>query len=283
MSRSSSEPGASAPMAHAAEAKGAPVSGDREGLPSPYEAPELYDLVLERFAEDLPFWLDEAKRANGPVLEVGCGTGRVLLALLEAGADADGVDLYPKMLDRLRANAAAKKLQPRLVQADMRDFTMPRRYRRVFIPFNGFAHCATTEDQIRCLKCCREHLEPGGALVLHISYPGVDYWSGPEGERVLEVETPHPVTGHPVCMYDTRTRNRVDQFQDSATDIEELGPDGTVARVHRFQTSQRWVYRFELELLFRCAGFSRWEILGGWDPKPLDRDTDQMMGFAWKD
>jgi SAM-dependent methyltransferase len=250
--------------------------------PSPYDAPELYDLVLEHFRDDLDFWLEEARR-GAPVLEVACGTGRVLLHLLEHGVDADGVDLSGPMLERLKVKAAARGLAPRLVRADMRDFTLPRRYRRVLLAFNGFAHCETTQDQLRCLRCCREHLEPGGALVLHISYPSLAYWNEPEGERVLEMEVTHPVTGHPVRMYDTRTRHRVGQWQHSLTDVEELDAAGAVARVHRFETTQRWVYRYELELLLASAGFSRWEVVRGWDRGPFERDDQPMIAYGWRD
>jgi SAM-dependent methyltransferase len=62
-------------------------------MPSPYDFPAIYDLLFEAFDFDLSFWLKVAREANGPVLEAGCGTGRVLLRLLEAGLDADGFDL----------------------------------------------------------------------------------------------------------------------------------------------------------------------------------------------
>lgn len=258
-------------------------------LPSPYEAADLYDQVLESFDADLPFWLEEARRASSerrgsPVLEVSCGTGRVLLHLLAHGIDADGVDLYAPMLERLSAKARERGVAPALYRADMRDFTTPRRYSRVFIPFNGFAHCETVDDQLRCLRCCREHLEEGGALVLHMSYPGQAYWlsSVPDGERVLEAETPRPAGGS-ARLWDTRRKDRVAQLQHSIVEVEELDPAGQLERTHRFETRQRWVYRFELELLFRLAGFDRWEILGGWDRSPLAGDEDQMMAFAWKD
>ena len=254
-----------------------------EPLRSPYDAPELYDLALATYRADLGFWLEEARAAAGPVLEVACGTGRVLLELRAHGVDADGLDASEAMLGRLRDLASATGIRANAVRADMRDFTMPRRYRRVFIAFNGFAHCETIDDQLRCLRCCRDHLEPGGALIVHMSYPSQAYWLDPEGERVLELETTHPVSGHVVRMWDTRTRDRVRQRQRSLTEIEELDATGAVARTHRFEVTQRWVYRFELDLLLRTAGFARREILGGYDREPLTRDDQQMLAYGWKD
>jgi SAM-dependent methyltransferase len=252
-------------------------------LPSPYEAPDLYDLVLAAYRDDLEFWLDEARAAGGPVLEVACGTGRVLLHLRAHGVDVDGLDRSEPMLRRLRDRAAAMGMRAHVEQADMRDFTMPRRYRRVFLAFNGFAHCDTTDDQLRCLRCCRDHLEPGGALIVHISYPSQAYWLEPEGGRVLEMETRRPATGNRVQMWDTRTRDRVHQRQHSLTDIEELGADGAVLHTHRFEVTQRWVYRFELDLLLRSAGFARRDVRGGYAREPLTRDDQQMLAFGWRD
>lgn len=252
-------------------------------LPSPYEAPDLYDLALDAFQEDVPFWIEEARRGGGPTLEVACGTGRVLLRLTEQGLEVDGVDSAPAMLDRLRTKAAAQGAKPHLYLADMRDFTTPRRYTRVFIAFNGFAHCETIDDQLRCLRCCREHLVPGGALIVHMSYPSQAYWLTPDGERVLEMEAPRAGTEGTLRMWDTRTKDPVAQRQESLVEMEETDAAGVVQHTHRFATTQRWVYRAELELLLRVAGFARWEILGGWDRSPLTRDDQQMMAFGWKD
>ncbi len=251
-------------------------------LPSPYEAPAVYDLVLEHFRDDLPFWLEEARAARGPVLELACGTGRVLLHLLENGIDADGADLHAAMLERLRSKAEQRRLSPRVVEADMRAFQLPRRYARVFIPFNAFAHCDTVEEQLACLRCCRDHLEPGGALVVHMSYPTLAYWSEGEGQRMLEAEVRDPATGRLVRMWDTRTKDRIGQRQHSLTEVEELDESGGVARTHCFETSQRWVYLFELELLLRGAGFARWEVVGGFERAPFTREEQQMMGFGWR-
>src|SRR5512135_3400883 len=82
--------------------------------PSPYDLPELYDQIFEGFDFDIPFWRATSSAAGGPVLDLGCGTGRVLMPLLEAGVDADGVDLYEPMLERARAKAEAGGFHPLL-------------------------------------------------------------------------------------------------------------------------------------------------------------------------
>jgi SAM-dependent methyltransferase len=251
--------------------------------PSPYDAPELYDLLLDGFDFDIPFWQKVAREAKGPVLEAGCGSGRVLLRLLDSGFDADGFDLSGPMIERFQTKAKDKGWEDRAVVADMRDFSLPRRYARVICAFNGFAHCETTDDQLRALRCFRDHLEPGGALVLHMSYPGPRYWAEPDGVPTLEIEAKDASSGRTFQMWDTRTKDPVAQLQWSEIEIKELDGKGRIVSSHRFSTVQRWVYRFELELLFWLAGFSRWVVNGGFDDVPLNLPDDQMIAWAWPD
>ncbi len=249
---------------------------------SPYDDPAIYDAIYDTLDFDVPYWLAVAKDANGPVLEIGCGTGRVLLRLLEAGADADGIDLAEPMIERLRARAAAKQLKTTALVADMRDFTMRRKYARAICAFNSFAHCASTRDQIATLRCVREHLLEGGALVMHMSYPSPRYWSEPDGDPVLESEVRHPERLTTLQVWDQRTKDVAGQRQLSEMEVREVTADGRVVARHVSTTQQRWVYRYELELLFQAAGFTRWQILGDFEGKPFTDPSQQMVAWAWR-
>jgi SAM-dependent methyltransferase len=264
-------------------------------LPSTFEDGEAYDLVADGIPYGLDFYVSLARDANGPfagtggpsagtgspVLDVACGTGRILIPCLQAGVDIEGVDLFQPMLDRLRAKAAPLGLAPRLHRADMSAFSLPRRFALVMIPFNAFIHNMTQDSQISCLRCCREHLVPGGQLVFDTFFPAVETVGTPPNTRVLEGEIPHPRTGLPIRMYDTRTFDRVAQVQHSVNEIELLAADGSVQKTHRSATSGRYIYKHEMELLLRVAGFARWEIYGDFDRRPLTRETDAMIVAAW--
>lgn len=249
--------------------------------PSPYDAPELYDALFEAFDFDIEYWRRVAREAGGPVLEAGCGTGRILLRLLETGADAEGIDNSAPMIARLHAKARDRGLAAKAVAGDMRDVRLRRRYARVICAFNGFAHLETTADQVRALEAWRRQLRRGGAVVIHMSYPGPAYWSEPDGVPVLEIDVSDAATGRRLQLWDTRTKDPVAQLQRSALEVREIGADGRTAS-HRFSTSQRWTYRFELELLFRAAGFGRWAVYGGFDEHPLTRPDEQMIAWAWR-
>ena len=249
-----------------------------------YIEPSLYDVAYAWHTADIPFWVERAKQAKGPVLEVGCGTGRVLIPTLRAGVDAEGLDLHPGMLEVLKQKAAAAGLTAQVHPADMRDFTMVRRYALITIPFRGFMHLLTTEDQLRALRCIREHLEPGGALVLNLFYPMFSVIAEPGDEERVEHEFPHPETGLPVALVSVRREyDRVHQLLRAQMEVRESDARGYAGAVHRHSFSLRWTYRFEMELLLRSTGFSRYEVAGGFDGRPFARDTDEMVWTAWKD
>lgn len=248
---------------------------------TPFDDGALYDLVCGNIDFDLEFYLGLAKAARGPVLDLACGTGRIMLPCLKAGVDIEGLDLFPAMLARLREKAAALGFNPQLHQANMAGFQLARRYALIMIPFNAFVHNLTTEDQLACLRSCRGHLEPGGALVFDTYFPGQQWIGGPSGTRVLEGEFAHPETGLPVRMWDTRTFDRVKQLQHSFNEIEMLDATGNVIASHPSTTTLRWIYKAEMELLLRVAGFARWEILGSFDGRPLEHETDATIVRAW--
>jgi ubiquinone/menaquinone biosynthesis C-methylase UbiE len=252
-------------------------------LPSPFDDGELYDVILGKFDYDLGFYLRLAKEAKGPVLDVACGTGRIMLPCLQAGVDIEGVDLHDGMLNRLRTRAADLGLEPRLHRADMSDFRLARLFALVMIPFNSFVHNLTADAQIQCLKSCREHLQPGGLLAFDTYFPDPATIVAPDGTRVLELETTHPVTGVPVRLYDTRSFNRVAQIQRSYNEVEFLDTAGRATATHASVTSVRWIYKSEMELLLRLSGFGRWQICGGFDRRPLEQETDAMIVLAWNE
>jgi SAM-dependent methyltransferase len=241
----------------------------------------LYDRLLGDFDYGLTFYGDLARQAGGPVLDIACGTGRILLPCLEAGIDIEGLDLYEGMLAQLREKALAKGLSPRLHQADMSDFQTGRQYALIMIPFNAVIHNLTTDDQIRCLTRCREHLLPGGLLAFDTFFPAAEVVNVPPATRVLEGETRDPQTGLRIRAYDTRTFDRVAQTQHSLMDIEFVNGDGELVRVERFEFTTRWMYKNEMELLLRLAGFTRWEICGDFDRRPMERETDLQIVLAF--
>lgn len=248
---------------------------------SPFDDGEVYDLMCNGLDYGVDFYVEQAAAARGCVLEIACGTGRITIPCLQAGVDVEGLDLFPPMLDTLRKKSKALGFSPQLHCADMASFRIPKKYALVMITFNAFIHNLTQDAQIACLKCCRDHLEPGGMLLFDTFFPGLGYLQIESGTRVLEGEMRHPRTGNPMRMFDTRTFDRVNQIQHSVNELEYLDEKGNVFRVDRSEFDSRYVFKAEMELLLRLAGYSRWSIAGDFDLRPLSKDTDAMIVRAW--
>src|SRR5690349_18444797 len=128
----------------------------------------LYDVFP--FDADIPFYLELAAAQGGPVLEVACGSGRVLVPLAQAGHAITGVDISAPMLDIAGEKLAARNAggQARLVQDDMRAFVLPERFACALIAVKSFAYLTSRADQQRTLANIAAHLRPGGVLALDL-------------------------------------------------------------------------------------------------------------------
>ena len=139
---------------------------------------QIYDQVIPyRDRPDVEFFVDTAIESGSPVLEVGCGTGRVLIPTARAGISITGLDLSDHMLDVCRAalKEESRDVQERvnLVQGDMRDFNLGQKFALITTPFRSFQHLITTVDQIKCLGNIHRHLQPGGTFILDIFNPSL--------------------------------------------------------------------------------------------------------------
>jgi SAM-dependent methyltransferase len=253
--------------------------------PLPYTNADLYDVIYAPYTADIEFYVAAARSARGSVLELACGTGRVMIPCLEAGADVDGLDLRPEMLEALRRKAGAKGLAPRLVVGDMRDFTLPRRYALITIPFRAFLHLMTTDDQIRALRRIRDHLAPGGALLYNVFHPSFEHLIAPaDAPMNAERQHPHPTTGLPVLQRTLAAHcDRVNQRLHIEKEVVIADARGGAPETHAHALDLRWVYKAEMELLLRSAGFTRWDVRGGFAGEPLERDDQEMVWTAWQD
>jgi SAM-dependent methyltransferase len=143
---------------------------------------------------DAPFYVDLAKENGGPVLEIGCGTGRVLLPTAREGIEIHGVDNSGPMLEHLKENLAREEAVVRsrvtLHAGDMRDFRLDRKFPLVTIPFRPMQHMHTVEDQLHALLSAAAHVAEGGILAFDVFYPKFDLLLQGLGEERFEAEWP---------------------------------------------------------------------------------------------
>lgn len=243
---------------------------DAGGFTGEYAA--FYD--VQRGRDDRPdveFYVDRARDADGQVLELACGTGRVTLPLLRTGVDVDGFDLSGDALDVLRERARDQGLEPTVWADDMADFAVDREYALAICPFNALQHMTTVEDQLACLASVHDALAPGGAFVFDVFVPGFDVICETYGEwRVEETE----FRGDPV---EFRTRSTIadEVAQTFRVENEVRDEAGDLAFESSFELAM--LPARTVELLARLSPFSAWSVAGDFADRPLsDGDSVQV-------
>lgn len=245
---------------------------------------QLYDYYSTGLEGDVEFFVDEAHRAGSPVLEIACGTGRVLIPVAEAGVEIVGLDQSPAMLDvaRQKISQCSPEVQKRIeiVDGDMRDFSLDRRFRLITIPYRSFLHLLTVDDQKRGLRCIREHLVDGGRFVFNIFDPNIQMiveHAGSLGSTTKKQgEFVHPETGRCVIVSDTRQYDTERQMIDQYFIFEELDEDGHVMSKRYSHMTLRYIFRYEMEHLLELSGFQIEALYGDFTQGPFRPGGEQV-------
>jgi ubiquinone/menaquinone biosynthesis C-methylase UbiE len=238
---------------------------------------EFYDYVAPyRERQDVDFFVDLSKESRGPMLEIGCGTGRVLIPTARAGIEIVGIDNSLSML-AVCSNKMARETQEvqariRLIKADMRSFNLRREFRLITMPFRPFQHLTEVNDQLSCLESARRHLREDGKFVLDLFNPDM--------ERLVEQmkQTEEVVTEEIAFeMPDGRKVNRIIKMLsinplDQTLELEQIFDvtynDGRNERRSQ-QFCMRYFFRYEVEHLLALAGFRILAAYSGYDKSPL--------------
>jgi len=238
------------------------------------EIADLYD-ALVRYEGDIPFFLEQCRRAGGPVLELMAGTGRVSIPLARQGIDLTCVDSSPEMLERLRAKLAAGGLKAKVMEADVRTMDLEERFDLAILPFNSFSELVPEEDRRSALERIHSALRPHGRFICTLHNPPVRLRRIEAGGE--QMRFPHPsgrgeVTFRLDCTYDPDA-----SAVDGKERFEVRSPSGELAE-------QRVVkIRFCLpgEAWFRgaaaAAGFSVESLCGDYDGSPYREEESPFM------
>jgi SAM-dependent methyltransferase len=253
------------------------------GAPStPYDAiATLYDLEHATFADDIPLLRNIAEVVGDPILELGCGSGRVLVPIAADGFDVTGVDTSQPMLDELERRAAAiDGGTVTTVNADMRGpLPLPADTFGVAIfSLNGLLHLETQVDQIAALAEAARLLDPRGQLVVDIFHPTPEYLTHLAGGPYLE-GTWTDDAGREVEKWSHRRLNPASQRIDTRLWYDTVRDDGVVERI-RTSFPLRYIHAAELELMLHRAGFVEWKLYGSYDLDPLDDGSDRIIALA---
>jgi SAM-dependent methyltransferase len=256
-----------------------------------YEYRGLMARLWDAFRGDTTQWPDqilwrkmawEQERSDagaGALLDVGCGTGRLLLDLLSHGVDAEGVDNSPEMLALCREKAAARGLSPVLYEQPMERLDLPRRYRTILVPSSSFQLLTDPSDAAEAMRRFGAHLEPGGMLAL----PFMDFWR--DGEPLsTDWQGPREVSLPDGTLARRWTRSEFDPETrcESTEDRWEVvrGEVTIAAEHHRRSPATRWYSQVETIGLLQSAGFTEIRLLHEFEETPASPDDRMFTALA---
>jgi len=232
---------------------------------------EFYDILHSSYDADLKIYLELAKEHGDPLLELGCGTGRLLIPLAAAGHAVTGVDLSGDMLARCQekldidGEVTAKRVS--LVQGDIRRFELGRKFNLIMAACNTILHCTTIPDLLAVFARAREHLAPGGVFAVDFSIPNVKAMIESSGEEEV-FEVIHPVRGSRIVDTYKATFDFARQVETIDTHLAEW--DGRVLLRSTRARSERGIYfPREVALALRCSGFRIVKTWKGYRRGPL--------------
>ena len=235
----------------------------------------LYDHVpAYRDRGDIAFFTDAATRARGEVLELGCGTGRVLVPIARAGCRITGLDASPSMLRvcsaHLEREPSGVRERVTLTEGDMRSFSLGRTFSLITTPFRSFQHLLTVEEQLATLRAIREHLSADGTFILDVFNPSLDALANrPMGEEFPDTAPYEMADGR---RFERRGRIRSHDRTRQINEVELIYYlTDTSGRVEQFVHSfaMRYFFRYEAEHLLARAGFAVQQVFGGYRNEPF--------------
>ncbi|WP_100839255.1 class I SAM-dependent methyltransferase [Kitasatospora fiedleri] len=236
-----------------------------------YDDADFYDREFATRTHDVPFFLDRAVRAGGPVLEVACGTGRLTLPIARAGVDITGLDVMPSMLARARRRSAAEHLPVTWLEQDCRDIRTDRRFALVFSATNAMQHLHDLDSVLAFLTSARDVLRPDGTLLLDVFNPAPAKLS-----RLPDAPYHHKsVTDLDGTALDVRAATGYD----AATQVLHFTLDylREGERVRTKKVSMRCFFPEELLALCRLAGLDVTDRHGDYDASPFTSTSPKQI------
>lgn len=242
---------------------------------------QFYDAYFTGVEGEVDFYVDEAADVGGPVLELGCGTGRVLLPIARSGVEVVGLDRSPQLLAVLREKLGGEEEttagRVRLVEADMVDFSLEQTVAAAFIPYRSFQHLLDRQDQERALHAIGQHLEEGGRLVFNTYDPLGDIArEGLASPMRKDLDFFDERTGRAVVVYYSRQVDPQVQIIEQELLFEEFDEEGVSLGRWLSVLQLRWTPQGEMAHLLERCGFHVDALYGDFEGAPYPGYGEQV-------
>lgn len=248
----------------------------------PYQAiVEQYDLEHDRFAEDLSLIEHLVETVGDPVLELACGSGRVLERIAVSGWRATGVDSSAAMMHAARRRLAGAGVQAELIKADMTALPLPdAQFGVAVLALNGLLHATTSGAQREVLTEAFRCLDPRGMLYVDVANPVVS-WPTPGIQPAILEGTWQSEGGNIVQKFQSAEVDQARQIVATSLWYDTTDPEGGLRR-QSTSFELRYLHAAELELMLKLAGFAEWQIYGSYDLEPFAAESPRIVVMAEK-
>ncbi len=244
-----------------------------------------YDLFYStESGDEVEFYVAEALAADGPVLEIGVGTGRIAIPAAKQGVEVFGVDASVEMLSAAEAKAETTGPLPgvlTLLQGEMRTLDLGRKdFSLVTIPARTLLLATTYDEQLATLCCAARHMRPGGRLIFNMFNPTPDLIFDESPEPVEIGQAVHPDPG---LRYRLSAINRFDsesQVNEATQVVEEIGSDGSLTERARLPVRLRYMFPHEVFAMLEETGLHVENVYGWFDRSPFDEDSEELIFVA---
>lgn len=240
-----------------------------------------YDLSHQSLIEDIPFLLRLAAETGDPALELGCGSGRLLVPLARAGHAVVGIDNSPEMLARAELRLAgepeAVRARVRLVMADVRTLALPDAppFALAYFGYNTFMHLDEAAAAI-ALRQVRPLLRPGARLLIDVDHPFALSTAADDPDFTLEDVLRDETLGETIRQFTAYESAPGEQAVDVTWIYETEGADKQPSR-QRVRLRYHYFYPHQFDLLFGLTGFRLRALHGSYAGTPFGEDSDRLI------
>lgn len=232
-----------------------------------------YDFLHPGVPGEAEFYTGQAVKRRCPVLEIGCGTGRIAIPIAMSGVKVTGLDNSTAMLEVCREKAKAvgvRKSRLSLSVADMRDFDLGADFPLIIMAYRTFMHCLSPVEQLACLDRIYRHLEPGGELFCSLWAAQLAIIARFAAERAKAVEilaarVPLPEEDLGLVHFITAWRDDFHQKLYELHRVQETDARGHILHEETLEMTRAWITPREMEHLLVRAGFETLSVLGDFD------------------
>jgi len=238
-----------------------------------YSDPQLYDAAHAWKTNDIEFITNCALEHGGPILEMASGTGRLAVPLIKKGFNYTGVELSEPFVEFTKKKLTSIKSVHNIVQGDMKNIDLKKKYRFIFIGFNSICHLLTNKDLSKFFNCVYAHLLDGGLFLIDTFVPNPIFLYRPNIKtHVMEFDLPNGEQ----CIV-----NEVNQY-DPDTQINQIKWFFESSKVDQFLFDMHMIYPDTMDRLLSESGFKIYNKFGDYDKSPFSSESHLQIYLCTK-